>query len=65
MTEKTAFQGLKCFADVMTTTNRGFSWNHLYQIWAISVKVFVSLDLVSVIIDGGCDSHLVWDKVAY
>ena len=58
MTAEATFKSLRCFADVPSTTTPGFSRNNRYQIWAISVRVFVDFDAVSITIDGGCDSWL-------
>ena len=64
MTAEATFQALRCFADVLSTTTPGFSCNNVYQIWTVSVNVFVDLDAVSFAIDRGCYSWLAWDMVA-
>ena len=64
MNAEATFKSLRCFADVLSTTTPGCSRNYIYQIWAISVSVFVDFDAVSVTIDGRCDGRLTWDVVA-
>ena len=64
MTAEADFKSLRCFADVLSTTTPGFSRNNIYQIWVISVSVFVDFDTVSITIDGGSDGRRTWDMVA-
>ena len=57
MTAEATFQALRCFADVLSTTNPGFSCNNVHQnLKFFSVNVFVDLDVVSFAIDRGCYS---------
>ena len=67
MTAEATFKALRCFADVLSTTTPGFSCNNVYQIWTVSVNVFVDLDAVSFAIDRGCYSWLdeIWLHVKH
>ena len=70
MTGEATFKILRCFAVVLSTTAPGFSRNNIYQIWAISVSVFVDFDAVSIhllplIEDVMVDSHEIWRHVKH
>ena len=52
------------FADVLSSTNTGFSRNEISQIWIISVCVIVDVDAVSITIDEWCACWLACNVVA-